>query len=292
MKYTISTALCCTAFLIACQNVTFATPQPQAPSLLSQPVWRNLPQTQADIKAKAAEIRRAAQGKRVQQTLYFNADWQLVSQKDPKGFYRQSYGLQKNGLYLMQDFYANGTPQAELFYGTKPENSDYTDVRGYLISYKRDGGLDMIWDITDQDVYNNITFCAGEPCFQLNSQGDKFEETVLKQGKILAKRVFDNPVLARYEAFYPNGKKAYMIEATDFNHPKSYRMTQQYYLPNGAKSQNKPHNPEFTALEHNILTIEKQAANREVQETAWQDAIDGYPLIEQQIQIIRRDGSY
>lgn len=292
MNISLSALLLASVLLTACQTTTNSLQQTQSTSKHIQQTWQNLPQTQAEFDAKTVQIRRTAQGKAVQKTLYFDANWQPVAQKDPQGFYRQSYGLQDNGLYLMQDFYGNGKPQTALFYGTQPENTYSGSARGFLATYKPDGTLETVWYNVNDEFYSNINLCGSEICSRFDQRDTRFTETVFKQGKTLAVRSFENDVLARYEAFYPNGKTAYLIEARDFGNPKTYRISQQYYLPSGEKSARKPTVAEFAQLERDVLVVEQQAYQREAGETAWQDAVEGYPLIKQQIDIIRRDGGY
>lgn len=292
MKFQTFAVILATALLAACQNTPGSAPLTQSTGRQVQHIWQNLPQTQAEFEAQTADIRRAAQGQAVQQTQHFDGDWHPVAQKDLQGFYRESYGLQDNGLYLMQDFYGNGRPQTSLFYGTQPEDTASEDARGYLALYKPDGALDMVQYSVNNEFYSSNNFCGGSVCLRFNQRGARFEEIVLKQGKTLAVRTFENNVLARYEAFYPNGQTAYLIEAQGFGDPKNYRKTQQYYLPDGEKSDGKPDVVEFIQLEREVLAAEQEAYRREADETAWQDAAAGYPEIEQQIENMRIWNAY
>lgn len=292
MKSKLLILILTSSLLAACQTTSNHPPQAQSTTEKIQHIWQNLPQTQAEYDAKTADIRRAAQGKTVQQTLYFNSAWEPVAQKDPQGFYRQSYGLQENGLYLMQDFYANGKPQTSLFYGTQPEDADSASARGYLATYTAEGALDSVSYNVSNDFLSNINFCAHEICLRFDQHGTRFDEKVLQQGKTLAVRTFEANVLARYEAFYPNGQTAYLIEAKGFADPKTYRMTQQYYLPNGEKSAGKPNIAAFAQLRRDVLAAELQGHQRKIADTAWQDAEDGYPLLRQLINDMRHDGGY
>ena len=64
----------------------------------------HLPQTEVAFLKRTKAIQEVAKAQSVKETVYFDKDWNLVESKDPQGYYRESYGLQDNGLYLIQDF--------------------------------------------------------------------------------------------------------------------------------------------------------------------------------------------
>lgn len=287
-------ALLSSVLLSACQTA----PSPkQLPIFNSaeqiQTIWQNLSQPSNELDKRMQTLREFVQTQTVQQTLYFDADWNPVAQKDPQGYYRLSYGLQDNGLYLMQDFYGDGKEQTSPFYGTQPENTDSTSARGHLILYSRTGAVEEVYYVVHDDYYQVVSADSHTGmAWRKRQQGARSEETLISAGKVIATMLYDTNTLARYEAFYPNGQTAYMIEAKGFSSPRTYRLTSQYYLPSGEKSKDKPNHPEFIQLKNLVLKIEKQLLGREEADSVWLDAEQRFPLVREYIENALKEGLY
>ncbi len=223
-----------------------------------------LPRNAAEALRRAQPLQEAAQKQKVVKTLYFDADWQPVETLPADGYYRQSYGLQDNGLYLVQDFYANGKKQTDWFYGTDETKTDSTDTRGYIALYDQEGRLKMSADYINTNRYHRLDWCDGILC------ADSHFTDRLNQGRYLAadgSRLAEwtqatneqGDLVATMQYWYPNHQLASYSISRPAADAQSDTTNNMYYSEDGTLLPGEPATPAYQNLKTAVQRIDRQA---------------------------------
>lgn len=225
-----------------------------------------LPQTQADFLKRTAAAQEAAKGLPVQKVIYFDAEWNVKEQADPKGFYRESYGLQDNGLYLMQDFFADGRKQTDVFYGVNIESPLTSSVRGYLAVYTPEGKLDAVYFNHDNKQFNRIGFCDdGSMCAEQRLSENGSSETIYYKGKKIDEWSRTGGRIEYEESrkhWYLNGQMAMSLNARKETNRKT-TIEIQYRLEDGTLSTVEPATESYRFIKQKIIDTERDVYGRE-----------------------------
>ena len=221
----------------------------------------HLPQTEAAFLQRTHAQQTLMQGQQVKEQIYFNRNWQHVYTPDPQGYYRQSYGLQDNGLFLVQDFFADGRKQTDAFYSADVRNSDAATARGYLSVYDEAGRLLQVYFIPEANHFRMNGFCGGVLCIEHVVEGNRSDQRFLKDGKRIEQLIEnenDSTAEWQLQRWYANGRPALKdIRSTEMADAEGKVYRRQYWLPDGVETKNEPDDERFKALEQQILAIEK-----------------------------------
>ena len=220
----------------------------------------HLPQTEAAFLKRTKAIQEVAKAQSVKETVYFDKDWNLVESKDSQGYYRESYGLQDNGLYLIQDFYADGHKQTDLFYGIDIQNGKSSSSRGYLSTYDKQGKLGWVRFGFDDVRHNLNGFCQEVLCFESKQTQWKYEEKVLKDGKTIETTVSTSEESGAYQEqikrWYANGQTASIVEVSgNESSSDEAQRKEQYFLEDGTASASEPETESYRALKEAVEAV-------------------------------------
>ncbi|SNU79123.1 Uncharacterised protein [Neisseria zoodegmatis] len=231
----------------------------------------SLPQTEAEFLKRTAHLQQAAKGQSVKEIIYFDENFDLSETPVDKGYFRKSYGLQSNGLYLAQDFFADGRKQTDLFYVTNANYPDSAHARGHLSIYNDQGKLSSVQYVISDSRYSRIDFCKnGELCAEQH-----FTENTEKEALYLNGKKIDEWLVTRKSTgtessrklWYPNGKQAY-YGLTTVDYEEGQDSKEEYWLEDGTSTgDKKPDSEAFRSLENTIVDIERQAYDRQPMET-------------------------
>lgn len=235
------------SFLSACQS-------------LSQPNgyadYENLPRSEAEFLKRTADIQKAASGLKPQRIIYFDKDWAETEAPDTKGYFRKSYGLQDNGLYLLQDFFHSGKKQTSLFYGNSENNGYTSNTQGYIALYNEHGQPDSIEYIINSETRNSHVFCSAKLCAQHKPE---FFAVFKNNRKILERQwnIGQDGNITEQTVWYENGKKAaYRQEKQADENGSSQLLQNRYWLEDGSESSTQPDTQTYHALIGYIKQIE------------------------------------
>ena len=222
----------------------------------------HLPQTEAAFLKRTKAIQEVAKAQSVKETVYFDKDWNLVENKDPQGYYRESYGLQDNGLYLIQDFYADGHKQTGLFYGIDIQDPHSERSRGYLSLYNKEGKMVQVMFVFDNERYNLNGFCQGVLCYEGKKTQRQHDEKVLKDGKAIETTVLTTEESGDYQGqtkrWYANGQAASIVEVSGNEYTSDEpQRKEQYFLEDGTATASEPETESYRALQEAVEAVEQ-----------------------------------
>ena len=220
----------------------------------------HLPQTEAAFLKRTKAIQEVAKAQSVKETVYFDKDWNLVENKDPQGYYRESYGLQDNGLYLIQDFYAEGHKQTGLFYGIDIQDPHSERSRGYLSLYNKAGKMVQVMFVFDNERYNLNGFCQEVLCLEEKQIPQKNDKKILKDGKTIETTISTNEESGAYQEqikrWYANGQTASIVEVSgNESSSDEAQRKEQYFLEDGTASASEPETESYRALKEAVEAV-------------------------------------